>query len=106
MQGEKRRRPGVTGNRAMDISVLLERVLDQNKISENMHFQMLLDHFSEVVGPLVFPHVDLVKLDRRILVLKADSSTWKSELNLQKNAIIAKCNALLGKPFVLNIRFA
>lgn len=106
MQGGNRRKPGVTGNRAVDISVLLERVLDQSKVSENMHFQVLQEHFLEVVGPLVFPHVSLVKLERRVLVLKAHSSTWKSELNLQKNAIITKCNALLGKPFVQSIRFA
>lgn len=101
----KRRGSSATGGRVVDIGVLLDAVLDKNHISEDMNFKTLSEHFSEVVGALVAPHVQLVKFDKQTLVLKADSSAWKSELFMQKNAIIDKCNSLLGRPFVRALRF-
>ena len=77
-----------TGNKVQDIQVLLERV-----------------RFSEVVGPLLVGHVKPEKIDKNILVLKVANSALKFEMNLQKKAIIGKCNALLGKPFIQGIRF-
>ncbi len=108
MAFETKRKSGVngtTGGRVMDISVLLERVLDKNNISQDMNFQVLSERFSEVVGETVLPHVKFVKIEGRTLVLKAATSAWKQELFLQKNAIITKCNSVLGKPFVQAIRF-
>ncbi|MCQ2062191.1 MAG: DUF721 domain-containing protein [Fibrobacter sp.] len=102
----KRRTKSSTGGRVVDIAVLLERVLDSNHIAEDMNFKTLSERFSEVVGEAVLPHVKPVKLDKRTLVLKADSSAWKAELFMQKNAIIDKCNSLLGRPFVRAVRFA
>lgn len=100
-----RRKKGVTGEGAVDISVLLEQVLKKNHIDENMYFNTISEHFEEIVGRAVLPHVQLVKLDKRTLVLKVASSAWRSELFLQKKAIIDKCNTLLGEPFILAIRF-
>jgi hypothetical protein len=94
-----------TGNKVQDISVLLERVLNANHISEDIHFKVISERFNEVIGALA-SHVKPVKIDKNILVLHTDNSTLKFELNLQKKAIIAKCNTLLGKPFIQGIRFA
>ena len=105
MPKKRRKGYGFTGERVMDVSVLLERVLKKNHIDENMHFGTLSEHFGDIVGSAVLPHVQLVKLDKRTLVLKAVSSAWKSELFLQKKAIIDKCNSLLGEPFIQAIRF-
>ena len=106
MLEKKRKGYGFTGERVMDVSVLLERVLKKTHIDENMHLQTISEHFGEVVGSAVLPHVQLVKLDKRTLVLKAASSAWRSELFLQKKAIIDRCNTLLGEPFIQAIRFA
>ena len=93
-----------TGNKLQDISILLERVLIKNHISEDINFKVISERFQEVVGSLV-DHVKPIKIDKNILVLQADNSTLQFELNLQKKAIIAKCNALLGRPFIQGIRF-
>ena len=89
----------------MDVSVLLEQVLKKNHMDENMHLRTISEHFGDIVGKAVLPHVQLVKLDKRTLVLKTASSAWKSELFLQKKTIIDKCNTLLGEPFIQAIRF-
>ena len=107
MDYPKRRRSiqGVTGNRAVDISVLVERVLKSSHISEDIHFKTIAEHFAEIVGNTVAPYVKLEKLDKQTLVLKAVNSAWKQELFLQKNAIIERCNSMLGKPVIRDVRF-
>lgn len=100
-----RRKETVCGNGPEDISVLLQMVLDKARISDEMAFVKLVESLETIVGQLVKPHVQIVKLDRNILTMKCDSSAWKSELFMQKNAIIDRCNALLGKPVVKAIRF-
>ena len=102
---KKARKKGVTGEGFADIGVLLERVLAKTHIGETMDFQTLSERFREVVGDAVYEHVKPEKLDKRTLVLKAASSAWRSEIFLQKNAIIDKCNTLLGKPLIQAIRF-
>ena len=94
-----------TGNKLQDISVLLDQVLAKRHISEDLHFKTISERFSEVVGPLLIGHVKPQKIDKNILVLKVANSALKFEMNIQKKAIIGKCNTLLGKPFIQGIRF-
>ena len=94
-----------TGNKVQDISVLLERVLTKNHITEDIHFKTISERFSEVVGSLLIDHVTPIEINKNILVLHADNSALKFELNIQKKAIIDKCNTLLGRPFIQGIRF-
>ena len=102
---KKKTHPQSCKKRLTDIGVLLQKFLDERNLSPDMHFLTLSERFSEVVGPLLVDHVSAVSLERNTLVLKASSSAWKNELFLQKNAIITKCNSLLGKKIVKNIRF-
>ena len=94
-----------TGNKLQDIQVLLEQVLSKNHITEDINFKTISERFLEVVGPLLVEHVTPVKIDKNILVLHVANSVLKFELNIQKKAIIAKCNTLLGKPFIQGIRY-
>ena len=101
----KRRGKPVCGKDPEDISVLLQMVLDKTHITDEMALEKLSEGLETIVGPLVKPHVQIAKFDKNILTLKCDSSAWKQELFLQKKAIIDRCNNLLEKPFVRNIRF-
>ena len=94
-----------TGNKLQDIQVLLEHVLAKNHIAEDINFKTISEQFAEVVGPLLVDHVTPVKIDKNILLLHVANPALKFELNIQKKAIIGKCNALLGKPFIQGIRF-
>lgn len=102
---EKRRRgKSVCKSGPADISVLLKMVLDDNDITEEMTFITLSEGFEKVVGPLLLPHVEIERFNKGILVLKCANSAWKQELFLQKKAIIDKCNLMLGKPAVRDVR--
>ncbi|WP_407457360.1 DUF721 domain-containing protein [Fibrobacter sp.] len=101
----KRRKKAICEKHPEDIGVLLQMVLDKNHITDEMELKSLTDGLEIIVGPLILPHVKIERLNKGILTLKSDSSAWKQELFLQKKAIIAKCNLLLGKPVVKNILF-
>ncbi|MCF0223105.1 MAG: DUF721 domain-containing protein [Fibrobacter sp.] len=88
-----------------DVSILLKMVLDKNNISEDIVFKAIKEGFEQVVGKLILPHVEPIGIDKNILMLKAENSIWKQELFLQKKAIIDKCNLLLNKPAIRDIRF-
>ena len=100
-----RRKKPVCGKEPEDIGVLLQMVLDKSHIADEMELKSLTEGLEVIVGPLILPHVKIERFDKGILTLKSDSSAWKHELFLQKKAIIAKCNLLLGKPAVKNILF-
>lgn len=100
----RRRTKGVCKNGPADISVLLKIALDKANITEDMTYKALLEGFEKVVGPLLLPHVKIDHFNKGILVLKCANSAWKHELFLQKKAIIDKCNLLLGKPAVRDVR--
>ena len=101
----RRSNKSLTNNKVVDIQVLVDMVLEKKNMSDSLHFETLKKGFSQVVGEQISPHVKPISLDRGILSLKASSSAWKSELFLQKNAIIEKCNNLLGKPLIRGLRF-
>ena len=101
----KRKRKEFTGHKVVDVELLVGRVLEKFKLAEEMQFQKLVERFQEVVGELVFPHVKPLEIKKGILSLKVDNSAWKSELFLQKKAIIDKCNLMLGSPVIQGIRF-
>ena len=101
----KRKRKEFTGHKVVDVEMLVGRVLEKFKLADEMQFQSLSERFREVVGDLIFPHVKPVEIKKGILSLKVDNSAWKSELFLQKKAIIDTCNLMLGSPVIQGIRF-
>ena len=105
MPFKKRKGTGFTGHKVVDVELLVDRVLDKLHLTDEMQFQSLSEKFREVVGDLIFPHVKPLEIKKGILSLKVDNSAWKSELFLQKKAIIDKCNLMLGSPVIQGIRF-
>lgn len=102
---QKRKRKEFTGHNLVDVELLVGRVLDKLHLTDEMQFQSLSEKFREVVGDLISPHVKPLEIKKGILSLKVDNSAWKSELFLQKKAIIDKCNLMLGSPVIQGIRF-
>lgn len=101
----KKRKKGVCENQFEDIGVLLQMVLDKHHITEDMTLQTLTEKFADIVGNLLIEHTKIANFSKGILTLKCANSVWKQELFMQKKAIIDKCNLVLGKFCVNDIRF-
>lgn len=102
---KKRRRVKCFASKPTDISILLERCLQGPVLGSKMGSFALSKHFEEIIGERLTPYVSLVDLENSILILKVSNAVWKSELFLQKKAIISKCNQVLNAAIVKEIRF-
>ena len=61
--------------------------------------------WSEIAGKNNANHCIPVKLDRRILTLKVDSSVWANQFLYYKIQFIEKINRFMGVDYVKDIKF-
>ena len=64
----------------------------------------LAARWSQVVGPQVADHCELVSLDAGLLTVRASSTAWKTELSLMTSALVARCDDELGVGAVVEVR--
>lgn len=102
---KKRRQFRRHKSRGEDVSTVLENVLNHPLFRDQSDFFILSEHLSEIVGTLLVKHVFIADIRQKKLFLKVPHAVWKSEINLQKKAIIDRCNTLLKKPAVTDICF-
>jgi predicted nucleic acid-binding Zn ribbon protein len=57
-------------------------------------------YWQEVVGELLAQHVQIERIDKGTLFLKADSASWRSEVMLRREEIRDKVNERLGAEIV------
>jgi hypothetical protein len=71
------------------------------KISKNYN---VVEEFS-----LIFPDLgkvaQAVKVEKKILYLKAENSVWRSELNFRQKVIIDKINNHFNEQIIKSVRF-
>jgi predicted nucleic acid-binding Zn ribbon protein len=73
-----------------------EKKLDQIRV---------LELWSEMVGENIAKIAKAERVDEGILYIKVSSMTWRTELLFQKQSILEKISALLGKGIIKDIRF-
>jgi predicted nucleic acid-binding Zn ribbon protein len=88
-----------------DISILLERVFQSQVLASHLEDAILVTRWPEVVGETVASHVKLIDFRDGVLMLRCESSAWRSEVNWSKKAILDRSNALLGKLLAKDLRF-
>lgn len=98
-----RRKASVDG--PTDVSIILERVLKGPEFKGKLDDAILVNRWAEVVGEQVASKVKILDFKEGVLLLHAESSAWRSEVNFAKKAILDRSNALLGKPIAKELRF-
>lgn len=85
----------------------IDEILKQKefkKINEVIEENEAVEKFAEI-----FPDLKKIakakKINNKTLFLRVENAVWRSELNLNKNAIIKKINERFGKEIVKTIRF-
>ena len=61
--------------------------------------------WGEIVGQTVSSVTRVKKVDKGVLTVKTESSTWRQELHMQKKEIIDKINNKIGSKTIKEIRF-
>lgn len=85
----------------------IDEILKQKefeKINTVIEENEAVEKFAEI-----FPDLKKIakakKINNKTLFLRVENAVWRSELNLNKNAIIKKINERFGKEIVKTIRF-
>tara|TARA_B100001027_G_C16121144_1_gene264960 strand:- start:365 stop:640 length:276 start_codon:yes stop_codon:yes gene_type:complete len=58
----------------------------------------------DIVGKNISKISKAIRVDRGVLFIKIESTTWKQELYMQKNEIINKINKKIGSKAIKEIR--
>jgi predicted nucleic acid-binding Zn ribbon protein len=80
-------------------------------VIRDMGFEKKLDQvralelWPEVVGENIAKIAKAERVDEGILYIKVSSMTWRTELLFQKQSILEKISARLGKGIIKDIRF-
>jgi len=98
-----RRKASVDG--PTDVSVILGKLLQAPELKGNLADAAIVQRWSEIVGETVARHVNLVDFRDGVLHLHCPSSTWRTEVNFAKKAILERSNSLLGKQVARDLRF-
>ena len=86
-------------------SLLLSRIFAAGEIGEKQNLFTLMANFENLFGKQLAEHLKIIDLKNSTLVLKASNSVWNPESEYQTQALIERCNGLLGATCVKHIRF-
>ncbi len=81
------------------------RVLKRHGIAKEVREHRLLLQWERVVGPKVADRTLPDRLQKGVLWVRVESSSWMHQLSFMKDDIIAKANALCGEEVVTDLRF-
>lgn len=74
-------------------------------IKKALEQESAIVYWKEVVGQKISERTTAERVDRGVLVVKAESPTWRQELHMQKDEIINKLNKKIGARAIREIRF-
>lgn len=88
-----------------NVEQILLKFFGKNKEQQNEFFIQKLRHYwPEVIGSVNARHGQALKIERRVLYIKTDSSDWSSQFLMLKQVIVQKVNQFLHTPAVKDIR--
>lgn len=90
-------------SRPLKINTILEDVLEKAGLSGALEEKKIREAWPMLVGKRVAEIAVIEELRNDRLVLKIENSTWKMELNYQKEAIVEKVNAFMGWNLVKSV---
>lgn len=85
------------------IDSILARMTSRMGISARLEREKAVVLWEEAVGATIARRAGAVSIRGGLLFVVVENSTWLQELALMKESIIAKLNALVGKPVVEDI---
>ena len=66
---------------------------------------IVIDKWSEIVGEKIALKSEPQRITEKVLYVKVKSSSWRTELNMQKQLILKKIEEKFGKNLIIDIRF-
>ncbi|MCH8928581.1 MAG: DUF721 domain-containing protein [Candidatus Marinimicrobia bacterium] len=87
------------------ISEALEGVIEQLGIRKSVLSNRARDVWKDAVGEIINENTTLENIDKDRLIIVVSNDSWRQELSLRKEEIIAKINELIGEEAIKEIIF-
>ena len=84
---------------------VLKKTIENSSFKNAILQENAVSIWPDVVGKNISNISKATNVDKGVLFIKVESSTWKQELYMQKNEIISKINKKIGKQTIKEIRF-
>ncbi len=91
--------------RLKPIRSILEKTFEALEVDVGLKAHSILRRWKEIVGESVALQAQPRSIRNRILFVDVSHSTWMQQLQFLKPTLIEKVNALIGEPYVKDIRF-
>ena len=85
------------------IENIINEVVDENEIGDEYIFSQITNIWNEHFADTVINNIKLVKFEKGILYMHANSSAWKKEVLLRTTEIINKFNLQFGTNVIQKI---
>ncbi len=87
------------------ISGDLKAYLKRSNLTGLLVEKDILFQWEKVVGTALSAQIELVDVQEGVLLLRASSASWKSEIMLQKSMVLRRANEVMGTRQFKDLRF-
>ena len=91
--------------RTRSLGDALRELIGSLGIDKKLREYDAVNDWEAIVGPAIARVATAEKISQGLLVVRVQASTWRNELNMRKQEIIAKLNQELGSDIVKDIKF-
>jgi len=94
----------IGNNQPQTLKTLLDKLVETKGWEAKLDEVKLPDIWLEVVGDKIAKNAKTGKFENGVLIIKTESSTWRSELKLREDEIIQRLNEKLGKEIIQSLK--
>ncbi len=92
-------------DRTQHISVGLKHLLKQSGMERKLKEQRIIDDWMQLVGDSIGKVSKAERISDKVLYVRVQSMTWRTELSFQQKNILQRIAEYVGKDVVIDIRF-
>ena len=87
------------------LDLLLKHLIKEKGFDELIEQQKAIDVWGDAVGRVISEKTEPILVENGVISIKVKNSSWRQELQLQKDDIIMRINGQLNKKIIKDIRF-
>lgn len=94
----------IFGNKPETLKTLIHQTIESKGWQDKLDETRIPQIWSNIVGENVSSVLKVIKVDKGILFVRTESSTWSVELKLRTEQVIEKINKELGNKLISEIK--
>ena len=85
------------------LAAAAEALIGRRGWAKRLHGARVHEHWPTIAGPALAEHVEPVRLHGGVLVVRASSPAWATQLRFLSTELLSRANAVLGEGAVTSV---